>query len=382
MKKGSNYLATFLAHLISLVLLVFLHISFFFVNVAYAEKSASEKFQEAMQYTGSLRDSVRVKDGVIRAGTLEFKPQDVFKDQKGGYTKNPSQINHYQGVTQNNADAMKRAARVESAKDEDYKDKDGKTVRSPGKAITEGFNTRPVYKITQDEEYVKKGRLVTDNALNVVSGESNKHIDCENKKMIACKIIHVEKTCNEEINTVQRICEKVPKVKIVIQPYQEAQQYSGSIPVAKTKLYYNLNVAAPDSGIRTGAFTLPVSGTITSFSASFGSRHINFGSWRCCGSGGRDMPDSKGAIRGYLNGNYLSTSCVGWDGCASWVYNMSYNNSNLNIPVVAGQPITFHIEGLARSHWSSSHYDLVIMADLTRKVANIEPGVEENCRDT
>ena len=161
-------------------------------DLDYAKsKSVQDKFQEALS---------------------GFKPQEVFKDQNGGYTENPPQTGHYKGETQSNTIELEKAAQEEIIKNEDYKDKEGNFVPTPGKAITEDFKSRKIFKIGQKEDFIRKGTLVTENANNIVMGESNKHIDCENKKMSACKIVQVEKTCNEEVRTIRRICEKVPSI--------------------------------------------------------------------------------------------------------------------------------------------------------------------------
>jgi hypothetical protein len=85
---------------------------------------------------------------------------------------------------------------------------------------------------------MQKGKLVTDNANNIIGGESNKYINCEKQKMSACKTIQVEKTCNEEVRTIRRICEKVPSittyVKDIVYPNCQsvivAQTFRGGCP--------------------------------------------------------------------------------------------------------------------------------------------------------
>ena len=169
---------------------------------AYADIS---NFQKNLEYARALKDTPQKE-------MAKFKPQEVFKNQKGGYTEDPSQTSHYKGIEQNDTNEMEAAARVDVIKDEDYKDADGKPISTPGKTVTEGFKTRKIFEITQNDKYIKQGKLIETNAHNIVGGESNKHIDCKNKKLSTCKIVHVEKTCNEEVRTIQKICEKVPKI--------------------------------------------------------------------------------------------------------------------------------------------------------------------------
>ena len=166
---------------------------------------ATNSFQQALQLANSLK-------GKAKEAVGKFNPQEVFKNQKGGYTEEPSQTGHYQGTTQLNAFDMEKSAHNEILKDEPVLGKDGNPRPTPGKVVAEGFQKREVYKINQEAEFMQKGKLITGNAQSIVMGESNKNIDCENQKLSSCKTVQIEKTCNEEIRTVQRVCEKVPNV--------------------------------------------------------------------------------------------------------------------------------------------------------------------------
>ena len=174
------------------------------LDLAHADQG---DFQKGLDYAKSKSAQDKIQEALSG-----FKPQEVFKSQKGGYTEDPPQADHYKGETQSNTIELAKAAQEEIAKNEDYKDKDGNFVPTPGKAITEDFKSRKVFKIGQKEDFMQKGKLVTENANNIVMGESNKHINCEAKKMSACKIVQVEKTCNEEVRAIRRICEKVPSI--------------------------------------------------------------------------------------------------------------------------------------------------------------------------
>ena len=215
-------ISIFVFSISSLIFIIFVFVSSY--ASAAVEKSSAEKFQETIQYVNSFKDVVqteKTKEGNLNLKVNSFKlePEKVFSDpktQKNWYTATPTQSNYYGDTIQSNVNGMGKDARTEITKDETYKDTDGKPILSPGKAITEDFRTRPVFKISKNEEYIKKSRLVEANARNVVSGESNKHIDCKNKKLSTCKIIQVQKTCNEEVRTIQKICEKVPKITTYI----------------------------------------------------------------------------------------------------------------------------------------------------------------------
>src|SRR3990170_107580 len=118
-------LATFAFSLLCIFFVVFIVIVVFVIIssptfAASVEKSPAEKFQEAMQYANSQRNTIQMKDGNFYAGTKAFKPQEVFKEQKGGYTEEPSQTGYY-SITQTNAHEMEKEAVAESSKNEDYK---------------------------------------------------------------------------------------------------------------------------------------------------------------------------------------------------------------------------------------------------------------------
>ena len=302
-------------------------------------------FQKGLDYAKS--NTVKEK---FQQSLAEFKPHEALKTIKNEYTENPPQTGYY-SETQSDAYELEKTAKVEVTKDEDYKDKDGNSIPTPGKLVTTTFTSRPIVKISQKEEFMQKGKLVTDNANNIVGGESNKYINCEKQKMSACKTVQVEKTCNEEVRTIRRICEKIPNIKIVDEPYQETKTYSGSITQADNN---------------SGTFTVPASGTITSFSASF----LSYNVYRCYNN-----------YIGYLQGVVVSTYYPGTCKKSPWVHNrLSFSNGSMNVAVSAGASIKLSFSGDAFGYWYSSHYDLAIKIDRKRKVANA-PIWEESCRD-
>lgn len=191
---------------------------------AATEESAADKFQEAMRYANSFKDVVqteKTEEGNInlKVNSYKLEPGETFMDpktQKSWYTNNPTQSNYY---NQGNAHGMEKEAIAETTKDESYQDANGNPVPTPGKLVTTSFTSRPIAKIGQNEEFMQKGKIVTDNANNIIGGESNKYINCEKQKMSACKTIHVEKTCNEEVRTIRRICEKVPSITTYVKDF-------------------------------------------------------------------------------------------------------------------------------------------------------------------
>ena len=325
------------------------------VLVIQTEALATNSFQQALQLANSLK-------GKSQEAVTKFNPQEAFKNQKGGYTEEPAQMGYYKDVTQPNAFDLEKAAHQEILQDESVTDKDGKPIPTPGKAVAEGFQKREVYKINREAEFMQKGKLITGNAQNIVMGESNKNIDCETQKLAACKTVQVKESCNEEVRSVQRVCEKAPSIKIIIQPYQETQQYSGEIP-------------AKDA--HNGTFSLPISGTITSFWAHFTSNHIRFGVWECSNYGGQGD--------GYLENIHLSRSSGG--PCGRWISDMEYSNDSLRIPVVAGNPIKFRFDGRARrmgfagpeGSWTGSQYRASVIVNLEKKVPEVS--WSESCHD-
>ena len=331
----------------------------FTTHLVLAETNdAQTNFQKGLDYAKSQS----TKNNFQKA-LSDFKPSESLKSKNGAYTENPPQTSYY-SEAQSDSRELEKASREEVTKDEGYKDKDGNPVPTPGKFVTKTYSSRPIVKIDQKEEFMQKSKLVIDNANNIVMGESNKNINCEKQKMAACKTVHIEKICNES-KPIRRVCEKVPNIITVDGDSYDNFSYFGEI--------------SPAADVHVGTFVVPITGTITSFSANFGSWHVNYGLWAC--------DDKGGQYPGYLQNVYVSKSRA--RSCGEFVETMSYSNGNLNIPVEAGKPITFRFDGYVRDrcgrfgcdwhawrngsinrHWSSSHYDIVIRKK--RKVHKLE----------
>ena len=299
-----------------------------------------------------------------------LNPTETFKDKDGKsyYTETPPQIEHHQGVDYGNAKLLDDAGRG------------GIDQNEATKAAWKSFGN-PKIKIDPSEAWLAKSNDIIKNSSAITTGISSNPgdivkdggkagINCKEAKI--CRIDLIKKTCNEEANLIKKICEKTPNINIVDEPYQENQSYAGAIPAIhletkKGRWGNSYEVFDPHKG----SFTLPVSGTITSFSANFGSWHMRFGAWLCSNHGGQGA--------GYLQGVYLSHSAAG--PCGKYKEIMAYSNNNLNIPVEAGKPINFRFDGWERGSWSSSHYDLVIKVERKRKVANLESWSETNCSE-
>ena len=149
-----SFLMPFLIHLVSLMV---------FITPIPVK---ANNFDDALKYANSLRDKVKIEGNMIKVKSndgkvkpLTFEPKEVFKDQKGGYTENPKEINHYQESKSGDSYGLEKAAVMEVGKDEDYKDSKGNNVPTPGKIVTTSFSTREVFKITPESEYMKKGGI-------------------------------------------------------------------------------------------------------------------------------------------------------------------------------------------------------------------------------
>lgn len=217
-------LTIILIFVFSLACIVF--ISFTFVSSASATsetKEAAEKFQEAMQYANSKRDVIQtetIEEGNLKktdfkVGSFKLEPEKVFSDpknQKSWYNANPTQTTYYSESTQHDTQQMANAAIAETTKDTDYKDTNGNPVPVAGKSIISSFQTRPVYKVTTNDEYIAKGNQLIKDAKNIVTGTSGSAVKCESEKKTICESTYEQKTCNEEVRTIRRICEKVPSI--------------------------------------------------------------------------------------------------------------------------------------------------------------------------
>ena len=290
-----------------------------------------------------------------------FNPAETFKDKDGKsyYTESPPQIEHHQGVDHGNAKLLDDVGRG------------GIDQNEATKAAWKSFGN-PKIKIDSSEAWLAKSNDIIKNSSAITTGISSNPgdivkeagkagVNCHEAKI--CRIELIKKTCNEEANSIKKICEKVPNIKIVTQGYQETQQYSGEIP-------------AKDA--HNGTFSLPVSGTITSFWAHFTSNHIRFGVWDCSNYGGQGD--------GYLENIHLSRSSGG--PCGRWISDMEYSNDSLRIPVAAGNPIKFRFDGRARrmglagpeDSWSGSQYRVSVIVNLEKKIPEID-WQETNCSE-
>ena len=317
----------------------------FMTSQAFGQASLDDAYKDGLNIAQSHMQ--KPVDGINN-----LNPSEAFKDPVSGksyYTAEPPQMIHYQEVTQNDVPALEDAGRDGIDKNE---------------ATKEAWNSfgKPKIKIDPNELWLAKSNDIIKNAADITTATSSKPnevvkngivagVNCKEAKV--CRIDLIKKTCNEEANVLKKICEKVPNIKIVYEPYQETQTYSGSITQADNN---------------SGTFTVPVSGTITSFSASF----LSYNVYRCYNN-----------YVGYLQGAVISTYYPGKCEKSPWVHNrLSFSNSSLNVAVSAGASIKLSFSGDAFGHWYSSHYDLVIKIDRKRKVANLESWSETNCSES
>jgi len=176
-------------------------------------KTPTEQFNEAMKIANSLQNTIRSDGKVIQVTkstgeTVTFDPQTVFKDQPGGYTNNPPQVDY--GT---NASAMENIAQkgiiqgISNAHDH--------SAPAVGKMVADNFKTRPVFKISKDDDFIVKSNAVIRDAQNI--GQPNNGIDCNLQPSTQEKCIATfeQKTCNEEIRSVTKVCEQIPKVTII-----------------------------------------------------------------------------------------------------------------------------------------------------------------------
>lgn len=319
-----------LASLLLLLLVIFTDIS-----------SAQNVFEEGMSYAKSpARQNSHTKALEI----FKEDQQKSLKSKQGEYTENPPQTAYY-SHDHGNIHKLKQDSLIETAKDENALDASGNPVPTPGKVITTAFVSRPVFKITGKEDFMQKGKIATDNANNIITDESNKHIDCQNHRMSACKMVNVEKNCNE-VKLLYKVCEKIPKVIVYDEVYYQDQNYSGSI----TPTHNN-----------GGTFTLPVSGAIISFSTALKSGNV----WSCNNN-----------YTASVQGSQISTY---HPNCGKKLGDLNFSNSGLNAAVNATDPISFSFSGFSAGHWHSASYSLTIRARFTRKVAKLESWSELPC---
>lgn len=169
--------------------------------------SAHNAFEEGMSYA-----KLPERQNTHTQALAKFEPQESLTSEHGAYTENPPQVDYYT-QSQSNTNKLKQDSSLEITKDESYLDVNGNPVPTPGKAITTAFVSRPVVGITGKEEFMQKGKIITTNAENIVTGSSNKHVNCQKQKMSTCKTVNVEKSCNEA-KILHKVCEKIPEITV------------------------------------------------------------------------------------------------------------------------------------------------------------------------
>ena len=168
-------------------------IFFSFPVAAETEKTAAEKFQESLQYANSLRSTIRVEDKKLHTGKHEFKPHEVFKDQKGGYSEDPTEGSYY---------ANQKTVNLQNTANHEMTKSDS-TANLVGKTVFQGFQARPVFKVTKNDQFIAVKDMLLKNAQDVL-GDAN------------CVATHTEKTCSEAVRTVKRICDSKAEPQISV----------------------------------------------------------------------------------------------------------------------------------------------------------------------
>ena len=193
-------------------LIFFLGILLLEITVTTA-KTPTEQFNEAMNLANSLRNSIRSNGDTIEVikstgEAVTFDPQIVFKDQPGGYSSNPPQVSYGADVN-----AMQNAANLEITQGTANKDILGN--QAVGKMVADNFKTRPVFKISKDDDFIVKSNAVISSAQNI--GQSSNEVDCDLQQSTQeqCVTTFEPKNCDEEIRSVARICDQIPRVTVI-----------------------------------------------------------------------------------------------------------------------------------------------------------------------
>ena len=157
-----------------------------------------------------------------------FNPADVFKN----YTDRPSPTIHYQGVTQGDAEGLKTSGSEEMSKNE------------AASAILKNF-ANPKLKIDSSESWLNKSRDIIKNAHAIATGVSSNGVNCKEQKI--CRTVYTKKTCNEQVRNLQKICDKIPKIKSSIKTVacpscksvMVAQTFRGGCPSGYSQMVYS-----------------------------------------------------------------------------------------------------------------------------------------------
>lgn len=125
-----------------------------------------------------------------------FDPNAVFDY----YTKNPKPTKYYEGVTQDNTQAMLKDTLQEKNSD-------------MGKNIDATINQHPQYVIHATDPDMQHAQLLTREAYNIVHGITNQYIDCQPKQ--SCVTRYEKKQCEERPQALFQSCKKKLIVEVI-----------------------------------------------------------------------------------------------------------------------------------------------------------------------
>jgi len=196
----------------------------FMTSQAFGQASLDDAYKDGLNIAQSHMQ--KPVDGINN-----LNPSEAFKDPVSGksyYTAEPPQMIHYQEVTQNDVPALEDAGRDGIDKNE---------------ATKEAWNSfgKPKIKIDPNELWLAKSSDIIKNAADITTATSSKPneivkngtaagVNCKEAKV--CRIDLIKKTCNEEANTLKKICEKVPNITTGVKDF--AYPDCKSVVVAQT----------------------------------------------------------------------------------------------------------------------------------------------------
>lgn len=198
-------------------------ISFLFLmivqNVMYASLDTAYKEGASVAQSNMQQSMERIKS---------FNPVDVFKN----YTDNPSQTTHYHGVTQSDAEGLKASGSEETNKNE------------ATNVILKSF-ANPKLKVDPSESWLNKSHEIIKNAPAIATGISSNGVNCQEQKI--CRTVYTKKICNEQVRNLQKICDKIPKIKSSLKTIAcsncknviVAQTYRGGCPSGYSQILYS-----------------------------------------------------------------------------------------------------------------------------------------------
>lgn len=189
--------------------------------LVFTTKAAIAGPQEDAYQEGLRFANENMQSPLEKINTFE---QKVVKEAGvENYTDNPEQTKYYHGVTAGSSKDLLDDGQKEYRYSEDDKE------NNASQAALKSFRKNPKVKIdpsNPNDPIIARAKHIMKNASEIVTGKPDPTSVTGPRESKTCSIEYTKKTCNEQKGPLQRVCEKVPKVVIVDDPYPGCQGHT------------------------------------------------------------------------------------------------------------------------------------------------------------